>query len=249
MKICIFDTETTSLEKPFCYNIGYVIADSETREILLHREYVVEQIWHNLPLFNTAYYADKRQFYVSAMRGQTIKLRKFGIITQQMKRDFEKYEVKAAFAYNSSFDERVFEFNCDWFKVVNPFDTVPIFDVRGYAHHFLMTPDFFSWAEGNKAFSESGNYSTTAETLKRYISKNNDFIEDHTALSDTLIETEILFACVDNGAILGENYVAKRSIERKQPKVYTIKANGKIIYSGTHCGATYYKSRNTFVLK
>ena len=59
-KICVFDTETTSLDKPFCYNIGYVIADPETDEILLRRDFVVEQIWHNQPLFQTAYYAAQR---------------------------------------------------------------------------------------------------------------------------------------------------------------------------------------------
>ena len=249
MNICVFDTETIGLEKPFCYNIGYVIVDSETRETLLRREYVVEQIWHNLPLFNTAYYADKRNFYISAMRCRAIKLRKFGTITQQMIRDFEKHEVKAAFAYNSSFDERVFDFNCDWFKVVNHFDTIPIYDIRGYVHAVLMTPDFFNWAEENEAFTEGGHYSTTAETLKRYISKDTAFIEAHTALADADIETEILFACVDNGADLEGNYTAKRSIERKQSREFTVKASGKVVYCGKHNGATFYKSKGLFVLK
>ena len=66
MNICVFDTETTSLEKPFCYNIGYLIIDIDTSTTLARRSYVVEQVWHNLPLFETAYYANKRPLYVSA---------------------------------------------------------------------------------------------------------------------------------------------------------------------------------------
>ena len=72
----VFDTETTSLEKPFCYNIGYVIANEN--EILVKKSFVVEQIWHNLPLFNTAYYAEKRPLYVSAMKARKTVLDKFG---------------------------------------------------------------------------------------------------------------------------------------------------------------------------
>ena len=61
MNIVIFDTETTSINKKFCYNIGYVIADGDTSDILLKREFVVEQVWHNDMLFSTAYFADKKQ--------------------------------------------------------------------------------------------------------------------------------------------------------------------------------------------
>lgn len=135
MKICVFDTETTSLEKPYCYNVGYLILDTESRACLVKREFVIEQIWHNLPLFNTAYYADKRSIYVGALRARAIRMEKFGYVTQQMLRDFRNYEVERAFAYNSAFDEKVFNFNCDWFKVINPFETVPISDIRGFVHH------------------------------------------------------------------------------------------------------------------
>ena len=76
--ICIFDTETTSLDKPFCYNIGYIIVDIETGTTLLQRDYVVEQIWHNLPLFQSAYYANKRPLYVSRMRTRLASMSKFG---------------------------------------------------------------------------------------------------------------------------------------------------------------------------
>jgi hypothetical protein len=46
-----------------------------------------------------------------------------------------------------------------------------------------------------------------------------DFEEAHTALNDAEIETEILFTCVERGAVLGTDYKARRAIERPQEKV------------------------------
>lgn len=223
MNICVFDTETTSLDKPFCYNAGYRIVDADTKSVLVEREFVIEQIWHNLPLFESAYYANKRPFYVQAMRARSITMDKFGYVCAQMRRDFKQYKVEGAYAYNSSFDEKVFQFNCDWFKCINPFDEVPIFDIRGYAHFALINPLFMNWCEKHEKFTDTGNYSTTAETMFQYISGVNDFEEAHTALNDAQIETEILFACIEKGAILNFDYKAKRSIERVQLKTLHIK--------------------------
>ena len=43
--------------------------------------------------------------------------------------------------------------------------------------------------------SPAGNIKTGAEFCYRYTSGNHDFIEDHTALSDAIIETQILACC------------------------------------------------------
>ena len=137
MNLVVFDTETTALEKCYCYNVGYVIYDTDLQSVVLKREYVVEQVWHNLPLFATAYYANKRPLYVSRMKAKKIKLEKFGYVCQQMIRDFKNYDVACAYAYNSSFDEKVFNFNCDWFKCINPFETLPIYDIRGNVHKVI----------------------------------------------------------------------------------------------------------------
>ena len=231
MNICVFDTETTSLDKPFCYNVGYVILDADSWGELCRRSYVVEQIWHNLPLFSTAYYAEKRPLYVADMRAHTTIMDKFGYICRQMARDFNLYSVYTAFAYNSPFDEKVFDFNCDWFKCNNPFDTVAIKDIRGFAHYFLVDDVFKQFCEEHEYFTETGNYSTTAETMYKYISENTDFIEAHTALDDAIIEAGILNACVENGADLNRNYAAFRSIERPQKKtLHIIPADSDEVY-------------------
>ena len=249
MNVMIFDTETTSLDKPFCYNIGYVIADTETEEVIITRDFVVEQVWHNPMLFTTAYYADKRDLYVKSMRSRKTSMDKFGYICQRMIRDIKNYEVTSAYAYNSSFDEKVFTFNCDWFKCNNPFDSIPVYDIRGYAHHFICDDEFKNWCEEYEAFSDSGNYSTTAENIYRYISGQIDFVEEHTALADSEIETEILFSALNAGAEIETDYKAFRSINRPQKKTFIVKKDKEIVFS-EECETIYYmKGKFTIILK
>ena len=215
MNIIVFDTETTSLVKPFCYDIGYIIINSDNWQTLKEGSFIVEQTWHNLPLFCSAYYADKRPNYIKEMKAKKIKMNKFGYICQQIKRDINNFNVENAFAYNSKFDEKVFNFNCDWYKCINPFDNIPIKDIRGFVHHNLMNENFYKFCEKNNLFTESKNYSTTAEDIYKYITNNIEFVESHTALDDSKIESEILKFCVEKGADLNKDYNAFRSIERK----------------------------------
>lgn len=236
MNIVIFDTETTSLNKPFCYNLGYVIVDASTFEILKKEDFVIQQIWENLPLFATAYYEEKRNIYISAMRGKKAEMIKYGYAMSKMIADFKKYDVKKAYAYNSPFDDSVFSFNCDWYKVRNPFDNIPIYDIRGMVTKFITdTEAYKNFCEENEFFTETKrNYSTTAETVYRYITKNLDFEEAHTALSDSIIETEIIHYCIENGASLEEEYTVKMAIPRIKATNFEIYVNNEKIYEGVY---------------
>ena len=93
MNIMVFDTETISVGKPYCYNIGYVIYDTDGKQIVCKRDFVVEQVWNNRPLFDTAYYADKRPIYVNRMRGRQTEMSKYGFIQSQMIRDIKNSKV------------------------------------------------------------------------------------------------------------------------------------------------------------
>lgn len=235
MVVMVFDTETTSLEKPFCYNVGYVLWDSESNGIIKKREYVIEQIWSNLPLFQSAYYADKRQFYVGEMRARKIKLEKWGYVCQQMIRDIKSFDVACAYAYNSPFDEKVFNYNCEWFRTQNPFDTIPIHDIKGLANTFITnTDEYKDFCEEHERFTDSGNYSATAETVYQYIHAEYDFEEAHTALNDSEIETSILVYCLNMGAELDKDYQTIKILARYPDTPFVVKVDKEVIYEGTY---------------
>ena len=224
MNILIFDTETTSINKPFCYNIGYKIVNVETRETLVRRDFVVEQVWQNLELFSSAYYQDKREIYVSRMRARKVIQDKFGYICRQMYRDIKQNEIEHGYAYNSEFDIKVFDFCCEWYKVQNPLDNIKVHDIWGFVSEFISnTEDYQTFCEVNQRFTESGNYSASAENVYGYITRNLYFVEEHTALADSEIESEILFECVDRGANLLEDYKVQRVLARETEKELIIK--------------------------
>mgnify|MGYP003334756215 FL=1 len=54
----------------------------------------------------------------------------------------------------------------------------------------------------NAKFTKSGNIITNAETVYNYVNDTEDFVEEHTALSDAIIESEILARVFANGCSL-----------------------------------------------
>jgi hypothetical protein len=223
MNILVFDTETANLEKPFCYNLGYVIFNTDEGKVVLKRDYVIEQVWHNTMLFTTAYYANKRELYVSRMKGRTAIMDKWGYVCQRLYRDIVEFEITDGYAYNSGFDEKVFEFNCEWFKTINPLDNIKVHDIRGYVmDKIAFTERYKEFCEHHQLLTESGNYSTTAETVYRYVSGNHDFVEEHTALADSEIECYILKFCVDIGCEWNTDYKVPKIVPRNTAKVMTI---------------------------
>ena len=234
MSYMVLDTETTSLDKPFCYDIGYAIFNTND-ELVERRHFIVEQIWHNLPLFESAYYKDKRAVYVQMLRARKVVMDKWGYIMRQCARDIRQHGVTDVYAYNSDFDDKVSNFNCDWFKCINPFETLPIHDIWGYASQYITNEDDYkAFCESNEYFTDTGNYKGSAEVVFRYLTNDTDFTEAHMGAYDVDIEAIILQYCFEKGAERNHDYKVVKVLNRPKLVPFVIKVNGKVIHEGLY---------------
>ena len=143
---------------------------------------------------------------------------------QRMIRLIKLHEVEAVYAYNSPFDERVINFNCDWFKCMNPLDDMPIYDIRGYVHKTIaFESDYQRFADENMLYTDAGMYSTSAENIYRYLINDANYLESHTALADCYDELRILTECIARNTEYNKNYKVYNSIKRQYTKNLIIK--------------------------
>lgn len=204
MNIIVLDTETISLNKLYCYNLGYVIVDvSSGFKILKKRDFLIKEIYDNKPLMDTAYYENKRAIYEDYLLDSKQPLEKVSFIEAYsiLNHDCLKYNIKGIFAYNSSFDEKVLKFNCNYFKI--PYTLGRFYDIMEltkqtiaidykYKLYTLYYGNINSGINHDKLIRKNGKPKYTAESIYCYITKNYDFMEAHTALNDSEIELEIL---------------------------------------------------------
>lgn len=203
----VLDTETINVNNRLCYNLGYKIINADG-EAVVDRSFVIEQVWHNRELFKSAYYADKRPIYVSAMRGKKAQLKKWGQVMRVLSKDIKDYNIQAIWAFNCSFDMKVIDYNCEHFGTINPTENIPFLDIRAWACEVIMHNDatnYCAYCNENRAvkskngepkfYTANGNLSTTAESFYCYLTDNSKFDEAHTALEDCFIEAVILNYC------------------------------------------------------
>ena len=244
--VIVLDTETTDLTKCFCYDCSWVVMDTDTGDLLDIKANVVEQVWHNLPLFESAYYKEKRQKYVMMMRKHDAQMNKWGYIMQELKRDIKKYNVTAVYAYNSEFDDKVISYNCDWYKCQNPLDNIPVLDIWGYASQFITNkPEYKAFCEKYERFTDTGNYKGSAEVVYQFLTGDSEFIEEHMGVFDSEIEAAILYACVDQfDAEWGKEYKVNKILNRATVIPFKVKVDGEVIYEGEY--VKKYVRNNTY---
>ena len=255
MKVLVFDTETAGMKgfsQGFIYNVAWIVADMEENgyyQILEKKEYMVKQVWYNTMLYSTAYYAEKKPLYHERIKAKEISVKPMAEVMEELANTISYHDVEIAYAYNSKFDVDMFNFNCDWFKVYNPLADIPVFDIRKFFILAVMDNDFYKeFCEEYQLFTESGNYSTTAETAYRYMLNDADFEEEHTALKDSEIELEILAYCAEESINIFQELPAPKGIDRVVEKTFTIAYKDKE-YKFKGLTAKWYKTRNKLIIK
>ena len=207
MRVIVFDTETIGKVSQDLLNVGYRIIDIDiqngTYTLLCERDYLVRDLINNtIYCLNDDFVgAEKYGRYLIALENKQAIKRNIPQIFTTLANDIKKYQVLFGYAYNCNFDLDKFDRTSKKFEIANPVENLPVFDIWAYAYEYICnTNEYKQWAQDNNQVTESGMYiPSSVEGVCKYLYNNLDFKEDHTALSDTLHETNILMECVKRG--------------------------------------------------
>ena len=195
--ILTLDTETADLSGNV-YDVGYIIHDRAGNELARFNA-LVEEIFTEAKIMMGAFYAKKLFSHYAPMldRGE-VKMQSWQFIIDRLRSDIELYNVSTIAAYNIGFDMRAMNHThralTDETKVLE--SPCKILDIWQFACEVkLNNRNYKRIAESLGWVSPKGNIKTGAEFAYRFCSGDHGFIEDHTALSDCVIEVEILRQC------------------------------------------------------
>jgi len=205
--IMVLDTETADLTGSV-YDIGYTITDKRGK-IALTRNWLVEEIFTDAKKMMGAFYAGKIfSHYAPMLQRGEIELTSWSTIIDTMRADILEHGVNILAAYNLPFDTRVMRNThtaLGYTDKILPHSLDQLCIWQFACETKLNTRLYKELAQAEGWVSEAGNIRTGAEYAYRFCAGNWGFIEDHTALSDAIIETLILARCFATGAKIPYN--------------------------------------------
>lgn len=196
------DTETANgLDNPIVYDIGGCIHDKKGNVYETFSFIIYETFCGMKNLMQTAYYSKKIPNYEREIKNGTRKIVKYATAKNTINELCKKYNVKAIIAHNARFDYRATTTTQRYltkskYRYFLPYG-IPLWDTLKMAQDTICKQwSYKEWCYTNGYLTKNGRVRATAEILYRYISGNNNFIEDHTGLEDVLIEKEIFAHCI-----------------------------------------------------
>ena len=197
----VLDTETAnSLEDPLVYDMGWAIVDKYGNvyktESFVNREIFFEEA----EVMQNSYYAHKLPLYYKRIAKGETKVANWNTIRKTLWQDIADYGIKEVVAHNARFDYRSTSLTQRWltkskYRYFLPYG-IEVWDTLKMARDVIgKMPNYKKWCEVNNYLCKNGSPRFTAEILYRFISGQEEFDEEHTGLSDVLIEKEILAYC------------------------------------------------------
>jgi DNA polymerase III epsilon subunit-like protein len=199
------ENEKLDLSNSLVYDVGWAIVDKYGKPYKT-RSYVVEEIFYDSVLMDSAYYKEKIPQYLEDIEQGKRIVAPFNKIRMILLSDRKKWNCKAVFAHNAYFDYNALNVTARYLtgskvRYFFPYK-VDIWDTLRMSRNTIGKTEKYS-----KYCMENGyltNHKTpqnrlTAEILYRYIKNDPHFIESHTGLEDVEIEKDIFAYCMKKG--------------------------------------------------
>lgn len=199
--VLFVDCETANdLEFPLAYDLGGKVVDTKGR-VYEEFSFVNADIYlRESGLMQSAYYANKLPQYEQGLQNGSRTMSTTIGMKNYIARLCKAYGIKVACAHNSRFDKMALDntlryvtkskmryflpYGIEWWDTLRMAESV-----------MLKMPTYERFCSENNYISNSGRFSLTAENLYRFISKDNNFVENHTGLEDVEIEIQIMLYC------------------------------------------------------
>lgn len=195
MNVAVIDTETT--KNGYVYDFGAAIMDIGTGEVIDSMNVVIEETFSNVSAMVTSYYACKIPAYLESINAGELEVLPFSECFKRFSSLLESYNVRSIWAYNMAFDFKAL--NRTITELSNGFvtsffpDSAKCYDLMSSAINLVgNTRRYQKWAIAHDYVTPTGRARATAETIFRFISDDASFVEEHMALSDAMVEADIL---------------------------------------------------------
>ena len=206
--IMVLDTETANglmvndkldLSCSLVYDIGFTVVDKKGH-VYCQKSMAIREIFCGMAdVMKSAYYAEKLPKYWEDIKAGRRDLVNFMTARRIVLEVMKKYNIQTVSAHNARFDLNALNNTIRYItksdkRFFFPFGTEIWDTYKGAVHTICKQKGYIRFCERNGYMTKhkTPRVRATAEILYRYLSGNNNFIEEHQGLDDTTIEAKIL---------------------------------------------------------
>ena len=192
----VLDTECQGLQDKSVYDIAWQIVD-KSGNVYIERQYLVKEVITDENKMRDAFYHAKvYNTYIPMLAAGEVGLLEWAKIREIFNKDIADFNVNIFAAYNVGFDMSAIAYTNGGKGFIQKRD-IKILDLWQLACETILSTKAYKYYATKLGFvSKAGNIITNAEKAFAFTSGNWEYIEDHTALADVKIETEILLHCL-----------------------------------------------------
>lgn len=207
-KLIVLDTETApcdntvvgvDVKNMFVYDVAWAVCD-RYGNVYKTRNFINSDVFFNEDLMNSAYYAHKIPQYLEQIENGESVVASLYTIRKTLIEDLKEDDITEIYCHNARFDYNTLNntqryYTKSKYRYFFP-KSVTICDSLKMSRDVIAKmPTYKRFCEENNYLTKNGKVKLTAEVLYRFISKDNEFVEEHKGLQDVLIEKDIVAYC------------------------------------------------------